>query len=99
MTYRKLNELDPTNKFECTGPDPNILAIENDFVLTKDMLPRYVSFSRGTDKRGSYFELMIPDHSQDKRIYKIRKATSRSIKVSLKDKYDCIKEIVNDNNQ
>lgn len=94
QVYRKLNELDSSNTFTCVYKDPNILAIEDEFVLKKDMIPKYVNYTRATDKHGGYFEIAIPDKSTTDRKYIVRRSTKRTGRVSLRQKYDEMKAIL-----
>lgn len=87
-TYNKLIELG--DKIEnipeyvkVSTRNPDILAEEDGFTLTKSMMPKYVNFVRETEKRGCKFEIAIPD---EKRV-----STSGSKRVSLEKKYEEMK--------
>lgn len=64
--------------------DPNILATEGDFTLKKDMIPKYVNFTKETEARGSKFEIQIPG--------KPRWTTSGAKQVTLANKFDNMKQ-------
>lgn len=87
-TYNKLIELG--HKFDnvpeyvkVSKRNPDILAEEDGFTLTKSMMPKYVSFVKATEKRGCTFEIAVPD--------KKRVNTSGSKRVSLAKKYEEMK--------
>ena len=63
--------------------NPDILAEEDGFTLTKSMMPKYVNFVRETEQRGCKFEIAIPD---EKRV-----STSGSKRVTLEKKYEEMK--------
>ena len=84
-TYKKLEALgdvfEVLPEFLTTyDKNPNELAKELGFVLTKDMIPKYVNFVRETEKRGNKFEIAIPGNR--------RISTSGSKKVTLEEKYN-----------
>ena len=95
-TYKKLEESGdpfehPILKFKYSGSekpdyvksydkDPNVLETDGDFVLKRDMIPKYVNFVKETDTRGCKFEIAIPKQK--------RWSTSGSKKVSLENKYN-----------
>ena len=95
-TYKNLEESGdpfehPIMKFKYSGcekpdyvksydKDPNVLETDGDFVLKRDMIPKYVNFVKETDKRGCKFEIAIPKQK--------RWSTSGSKKVSLENKYN-----------
>ena len=97
-TYKKLEESGdpfehPILKFKYSGSekpdyvksydkDPNVLEMGGDFVLKRDMIPKYVNFTKETDKRGCKFEIAIPKQK--------RWSTSGSKKVSLENKYNAM---------
>jgi hypothetical protein len=60
--------------------DPNILATDGNFVLKRDTIPKYVNFVKETEKRGSKFEIAIPETK--------RWCTTGSKKVTLENKYN-----------
>ena len=82
QTYNKLNMELPgeINHIHLHDIDTLHKCTIDDFVLQKNMLPRYVNFCKETDKRGCKFEIAIPN--------KKRVCTSGSKKVSLKAKYN-----------
>lgn len=88
-TYHKLRELGDTfeNVPECvklSTRNPDLLAEEDGFTLTKCMMPKYVNFVRETEKRGCRFDIAIPK--------KKRVSTSGKKFVTLKQKYDEMKK-------
>ena len=82
QVYEHLNMQLPKQIRHVRVPDTNELSrcTLDSFVLQKDMLPRYVTFVKETEKRGCKFELAIPNTK--------RVCTSGSKKVSLKCKYN-----------
>lgn len=100
-TYKKLEESGdpfehPIMKFTYSGSekpdyvksydkDPNVLKTDGDFVLKRDMIPKYVNFVKETDKRGCKFEIYIRSVTGQKRW-----STSGSKKVSLENKYNAM---------
>ena len=88
--YKKLQELgdifDHIPDFvQSSTRDPEFMAKEDEFTLTKSMMPQYVNFVKETDKRGCKFEVAIPG--------KQRVCTSGSKGVKLEDKFNAMLQL------
>ena len=92
--YKKLQELGDKIEYipefvKKSKRDPNFLAEENGFILTKDMIPVYVNFVKETDKRGCKFEVTIPDTK--------RVSTSGAKAISLEEKFKAMLSLYEEN--
>jgi hypothetical protein len=64
----------------------DIVAREDDFIVYREMIPRYTYFCKPTDKRGCSFKIDKHPDLHDKRQW----STTSSRSVSLKNKYEAL---------
>jgi len=68
--------------------DKNVLCREGDFVLLRSMMPDYVNFCKARGNRGCKFEIDLRVATP-----RVRKSTSGSQNVSLRAKYESMREL------
>ena len=92
QAYTYLRELGDTfervPEFAEKEVDKNVLCREGDFVLLRSMMPDYVNFCKARNNRGCKFEIDLRVATP-----RVRKSTSSSQEVSLRAKYERMREI------
>lgn len=92
QAYTYLRELGDTfervPEFAEKEVDKNVLCREGDFVLLRSMMPEYVNFCKARKNRGCKFEIDLRVATP-----RVRKSTTSSQEVSLRAKYERMREI------